>query len=274
MRISISNIAWSPNDDPAVATLLANHGVDAIDVAPSKYFPDFAATQSSDMARVRKWWMERGIQIVGMQALLFGTQGLNLFGEVTVRDRMLRHLGHVCGIAEGLGASFLVFGSPRNRDRSGLDDRLVTGSACEFFRKLGDIAADHNTVICLEPNPPEYGANFMTDARSAAAIVRAVDHPAISMQLDVGALTMNDENANTVLDTDGELVAHIHASEPHLKVLGDSGTDHGPTASAIRQYCPDRIVTIEMLEDKNAPLDTIDRALAFATTWYGDAREK
>ena len=112
MRISISNIAWSPDDDPKVVGLLANHGVDAIDVAPSKYFPDFAAARSSDVARVRQWWSEQGIEIVGMQALLFGTQGLNLFGEPAIQDLMLRHLGHACRIAEGLGARFLVFGSP------------------------------------------------------------------------------------------------------------------------------------------------------------------
>ena len=274
MRISVSNIAWSPDDDPTVAALLAKHGVDAIDVAPRKYFQDFAAAQPSDMAGVRRWWMERGIEIVGMQALLFGTQGLNLFGEPAVRDRMLRHFGHVCRIAEALGAGFLVFGSPRNRDRSGMDDHSATDRACEFFRKLGDVAADRDTVICLEPNPPEYGANFMTDARSTAAIVRAVEHPAIRMQLDVGALTLNGESASNVLDSDSELVAHIHASEPQLKVLGDCGTDHGPIAAAIRRACPDRIVAIEMLEDKSAPVDCVDRALAFAACWYGDAEDE
>lgn len=271
MRISISNIAWCPDDDAAVATLLAKHRVDAIDVAPSKYFPDFAAARPDDIAAVRRWWMNRGIEIVGMQSLLFGTQGLNLFGEPAVRDQMLRHLRHVCRIAEGLGAHFLVFGSPRNRDRSGLDDLSVTDRACEFFRKLGDFAAGHDAVICLEPNPPAYGANFMTDADTTAAIVRAVDHPAIRMQLDVGALTLNGESASEVLATHGGLVAHIHASEPHLTFLGNCGTDHGPVATAIRRHCPNLVVAIEMLEDKNAPVDSVDRALAFATRWYGRA---
>ncbi|NKB48219.1 MAG: TIM barrel protein [Alphaproteobacteria bacterium] len=274
MRISISNIAWSPDADPTVAALLAKHRIDAIDVAPSKYFPDVATAQPDGIATVRQQWADRGIEIVGMQALLFGTQGLNLFGEPAIRDRMLDHLRQVCRIAQGLGARFLVFGSPRNRDRSGLDDDAVLDTACAFFRELGEIAAGHGAIICLEPNPTAYNANFMTDAGSTAAIVRAVDRPAIRLQLDGGALMLNGEDADAVLAAHGDLVAHIHASEPHLAVLGDSGTDHGPISAAIRQYCPDRIVTIEMLEDKTAPIDAIDRALAFANRAYADAADE
>jgi sugar phosphate isomerase/epimerase len=253
--------------------MLTNYGVDAIDVAPSKYFPDFASAQSAEIERVRRWWKDRGIEIVGMQSLLFGTQGLNLFGEPSVCNRMLEHLGHVCRIAHILGARYLVFGSPSNRDCSGLDAQTVLDRACEFFRRLGDIAADYNTVICLEPNPPEYGANFMTDSQSTSAIVRAVKHKAIRLQLDVGALTMNGENTRDVLERDHMMVAHIHASEPQLKVLGDCGTEHGPSAAAIRQLCPDRIVAIEMREDKHTPMASVDRALDFATKWYGSAVE-
>jgi D-psicose/D-tagatose/L-ribulose 3-epimerase len=270
MRISISNIAWSPEHDSSVASLLRTHGIDAIDVAPGKYFKDFARTSTKDITDVRLWWMDNGVEIVGMQALLFGTQGLNLFGEPMVREQMLSYLAYVCRIGQVLGARFLVFGSPRNRDRSGRDEQETADIANDFFRRLGDIAADQDTVICLEPNPPVYGANFMTDATTTAAVVRAVNHPAIRMQLDVGALTLNGENAAEVLAADADLVAHIHASEPELKVLGDCGTDHGPVSSAIRKFCPEKVVTIEMREDGDAPLICVERALAFAQCWYGD----
>lgn len=256
-----------------MAALLEKHGVDAIDVAPGKYFADLTTTPSEKIADVRRWWMDRGVEIVGMQALLFSTPRLNVFGEPAVRERMLTYLGHVCRIGQGLGARFLVFGSPRNRDRSGLDDASTADIACDFFRRLGDIAANHDTVICLEPNPPVYGANFMIDVSTTAEVVRAVDHPAIRMQLDVGALTLNGERAADVLAANADLVAHIHASEPELKVLGDCGSDHGSVSAAIRRFCPDRIVAIEMREDEVAPLDSLDRALAFAQRWYGGAEE-
>ncbi len=269
MRLSISNIAWSTGQDATVAGLLDRYGYDAIDVAPSKYFPDFGSATDSDLARVRGWWADRNIEIVGMQSLLFGTEGLNLFGDPRTQQRMLRHLEHVCRIGQGLGARYLVFGSPRNRDRTGLKDEEAIEIAMTFFGRLGDIAAGYDTTICLEPNPVDYGSNFMTDFHSTAEVVRAVGHDAVRVQLDIGALTMNREGAGAVLEQGGELVAHIHASEPQLKVLGDCGTEHGSVASAIRRYCPDRVVTIEMREDPGAPLECVERALGYARSHYG-----
>ena len=122
MRISISNIAWEKDEEPEIAELLQRLGVAAVDVAPGKYFPDVAAASDQDIRKVRNWWEERGISIYGMQSLLFGTKGLNVFGERDSQERLLSHLSHVCRIAEGLGAKRLVFGSPRNRDRTGLSD--------------------------------------------------------------------------------------------------------------------------------------------------------
>jgi len=72
----MSNIAWDAAEDEAIATLLHRFGVDAIDVAPGKYFPELANATGEDILRVKNWWLERGIEITGMQALLFDTTGL------------------------------------------------------------------------------------------------------------------------------------------------------------------------------------------------------
>ena len=102
MRLAISNIAWDTAEDEAIARLLRRFDVDAIDVAPSKYFPKPAKTADEDIARVKHWWSKRGFEITGMQALLFGTTGLNVFGPLEVQDAMLQHLTAVCRIGESL----------------------------------------------------------------------------------------------------------------------------------------------------------------------------
>ena len=40
MRLAISNIAWETTEDEVIAELLARFDVDAIDIAPGKYFPE------------------------------------------------------------------------------------------------------------------------------------------------------------------------------------------------------------------------------------------
>ena len=269
MRIAISNIAWDVVDDERVAALLRENDIDAIDIAPGKYFPDPKATSHEDIARVRKWWSDRGIAMTGMQALLFGTQGLNLFASASVRDAMLEHFAALCRIGQGLGATRLVFGSPRNRDRSGLDDATTTRIATQFFRRLGDTAGAHGVSICLEPNPPCYNSNFMMNNEDTAAIIVAVDHPAIRMQLDTGAMTINGEDPQDILSRFHHLIGHIHASEPDLVTLGDGGCNHALIAELLEARLPEQIVSIEMLQTKSGSnLQAIERALALAIRHY------
>ena len=269
MRLAISNIAWETTEDEVIAELLARFAVDAIDIAPGKYFPEPAKATDAEIAQVKDWWAQRGIALTGMQALLFGTTGLNVFGSEQSQAALLQHLAGVCRIGAGLGAARIVFGSPKNRDRSGLTDQQALDAAVLFFRKLGDIAQACGVTICLEPNPTCYGANFMTTSAETAVVVRAIDHPAIRMQLDTGALAINGEDPFTVLEDCAELIGHIHASEPDLLPLGDGGTDHEKMARAVAHYLPEHVVTIEMVATKTeAHAQSIERALQVARQHY------
>jgi sugar phosphate isomerase/epimerase len=271
MRLAISNIAWDVAEDEVITGLLQRYGVDAIDIAPGKYFAQLETATQGQMDSVKDWWLARGIEITGMQALLFGTVGLNVFGPKETQSRLLDHLAAICRIGQGLGATRLVFGSPKNRDRSGMTDQEALDVAVPFFRQVGDIAQSHGVVLCLEPNPVSYGANFMTTSQETARVVAQIAHPAIKMQFDTGALTMNVEDPITQLKHHADLIGHVHASEPNLLPLGDGGTEHGSVAAALRQYLPDHVVSIEMLATKEEPhAVSVERALKVAVQHYSE----
>lgn len=269
MRISISNIAWEPDQDEAVAAVLRGAGIQAVDLAPGKYLPDILGASDEAIAEVRQRWADRGFRIEGMQSLLFGSTGLNLFGD---DGTMLDRLAAVCRIGEGLGARALTFGSPRQRDRGDRSFEQARDEAVDFFRRIGDIAADRGVLFCLEPNPAVYGCNFMTTAAETAEVVEATDHPAVRMQLDVGALALNGEDAPSTIAHYAALIGHVHASEPQLVPLGRAGSDHRGAASALAETRPELTVTIEMLspKDENAPA-VVAEAVDVAVSAYGAA---
>lgn len=269
MRLAISNIAWDVAEDVAVAGLLNQFGIDAIDVAPGKYFADPAQAKDADILATRRWWAERGIEITGMQALLFGTSGLNVFAVPDSQRAMLDHLRAVCRVGAGLGARRLVFGSPRNRDRTGLSDAQALEQALEFFWRLGEIAGEQGVCICLEPCPVRYGANFMTDSAETAQVVETLDHAAIRMQFDTGALRLNGESPEAVLQRSAAWIAHVHASEPDLLPLGDGGVDHRHIHGLLQQHLAQHLVSVEMLATREEPhLRSIERALSCAVACY------
>jgi D-psicose/D-tagatose/L-ribulose 3-epimerase len=269
MRIAISNIAWDVIEDEQISKLLSKYQVDAIDIAPGKYFPNPAKATDKDIAKVKSYWTGKGIEITGMQSLLFNTQGLNVFGSKKSQQAMLYHLSEVARIAMGIGAKRLVFGSPKNRDREGLTDEQTLIIAKDFFTKLGNIANEYGIIFCLEPNPICYGANFMTSAQETFDAVSAINHPAIKMQLDTGAITINQESMTEVLAYSLNQIGHIHISEPGLSVVGDSNTDHEGYSKTIKAHLDNPLVSIEMVATQDeSHLISIERALAFVTQTY------
>lgn len=264
MRLSISNIAWDTSEDERISVILRTIGINAIDIAPSKYFADQSATSSSDIRKVRENWREREFTIVGLQSLLYGVKGLNLFGSDEDRVSLLEHLRHSCRIASGLGASRLVFGSPRNRDCAGLDYSQAEDLALNFFLNLGDIASNEGVTICIEANPHCYGCNFIVTTTEALSFVQKIQHPAIRLQLDTGTILTNKEESSVLLATlssQPSLVGHIHISEPRLVPPGDAQSKLATLASLMRHYFPDEIATIEMAATTQEPhVVSVERA--------------
>ena len=272
MLLSFSNIGWNSDEEDDLARFLSGQGIARIDIAPGRYFTDPEQASASDVASVKALWRNRGFTIQGMQALLFGTVGLNLFDDA--EGVMFRRLAAVCRIGGGLGARALTFGSPRQRDRGDRTYDEAAEIAVAFFRRLGDVAAAEGVIICLEPNPSIYGCNFMLSTDEAAAMVDGTDHAAIRLQLDVGALAVNGEEAEDVIGRHASLIGHVHASEPHLVVLGDGGAPHGPAAAAIRRYRPELVVTVETAASANEPhRDAVARSLGVAKRFYGSPTE-
>ncbi|XBS68585.1 hypothetical protein ABK905_18250 [Acerihabitans sp. KWT182] len=136
MRLSISNIAWDTAEDHSVARLLQRENITAIDIVPGKYFQNLSHVRKEEVFKLCDKWAQYGIEIVGMQALLFGTSGLSLFGSMSSRKNLLHHLIKVLRISGITGAGRLVFGSPKNRDRGTLTDDEVKNIAVPFFSSI------------------------------------------------------------------------------------------------------------------------------------------
>jgi D-psicose/D-tagatose/L-ribulose 3-epimerase len=269
MDLSISNIAWDVSDDGLIAKLLKKQGLNYIDIAPGKYFRDPKLATEHDIKKVRSYWDSNGIQIYGMQALLFGTEGLNLFGDNDVRKRMLTHLEAICRIASILGVRCLVFGSPGNRDRNTLDDNSVLEIGISFFQELGEISKLYGVNICIEPNPAIYNANFLTSTEETAFFVRNVNHSNIKLQLDTGAICINDEDLENVLLRFSDLIGHVHLSEPQLVPYGQSIEVMASHGNLIRKYLPNHVLSIEMLKvDDDLSYNEVFSAIQTARVYF------
>jgi sugar phosphate isomerase/epimerase len=252
MRLSISNIAWEPDQDRAVADIMRACGVDALEVAPSRYWDIPGSVTQCEIQAVRCRWRDWGIQIVAMQALLFGVRSFNVFGDRDHRRQMMAHLDGIIRVGSGLGARYLVFGAPKSRDRHGMSDSQAHDIAVEFFGDLARRAYAQDAIIGLEPNPVAYGCNFATTAKEARVIVESVSHPGLQLHLDSGIMYLNKELAPDPVHEHAEALIHFHISEPFLAPVGAGPVEHTAWGAALRDVCYDGFVSIEMRSAVNS----------------------
>jgi len=216
MKIAFSNLAWAPKHDVEVRALLVANGISAIELAPTKIWPDINGVKDAELAAYRSFWNAAGIQIVALQSLLFNLPPANIFdssGQILILER-LKVVAHM---AERLGAKTLVFGSPKQRLRGALAPKEAARLARDFFTRAAQVAASYDVRIGLEPNPHEYGCDFILNSREALDLIEAVGDPHFSLHLDTGCAALAGERPESII-LSGEKVVHTHLSAFKLAV--------------------------------------------------------
>ncbi len=269
LRLAISNIAWDPAEDDAVAAVLRRCGATGIEMAPTKWRADPLQATPAEVAAYRRAWADRGVPIVSLQSLLFGRSDLQLFGNDATRSALRDFLRRTIDLAAGLGAPVLVFGSPKNRVRGSLPlpDAIAMGS--DLLRELGEHAHAQGAALCIEANPPAYGCDFITTTAEAADLCHRIDHPGVRLNGDLGGMTLAGERPAAALAYAAPYVAHFHASEPQLAEFG-ACADHAEAAAGLAAIDYTGWVSIEMRAvGGGGNVAAVERAVDRAMRIYG-----
>ena len=270
MRIGVSNLLWTSDQDEAVAGLLNQRGIDTIDVAPTRYFDDLNGASSAGLLAVRNFWRDRGITITGMQSLLHGTEGLNVFGDGETRRRTRASLRAAMRVGAELGARQLVFGSWRNRDRGMLTMAAAEDSAADFFAEAATDAARLGLCLTIEPISGRYGNNFLIDHHEAARLVERVDLPSFRLTLDIGCAGLAQEDIAEIVRRHERLISHVQLAEYALAPLNAGNPWHEHAGPLVRGALPGRVACIEGLKPPDiSSLDAIAQSLDVAQRHYG-----
>lgn len=270
LQAAISNIAWDPSQDDDVARLLYEFGIKAIECAPTKYFSKPLEASPVDIERVRKAWQARGIDIVAMQALLFGQPQLQLLKTPESRAECVAYTAGILRLGARLGAKRFVFGSPKNRDSRELSAEHVARESLLAWQELARVAAELGVVFCLEPNPAAYDCNFVLLTTEAFDEAERVHAPGFGINLDTGIMLLNGEDPAVTIPRVISQVRHVHISEPSLAPVGREVVNHRLIARLLREHGYDGHVSIEMRSaaDKDQNLKQLRTACEVLRDFY------
>lgn len=258
MKLSISNLAWGVTPLKDIAPRLKAIGIDGIEIAPTALWPDLSKVSTKEVVEVRKYLNGEGLSVSGIQSLLFGHPEYQLFNSST-RKKMLEHLKMVIRIGGALGADVAVFGSPKNRIKGALSNDDANQLAKVFFTQLVDALDENNIVLTLEPNAPQYGADFLVSYDEVVHLSKIINVPSIAPQIDTGCLWMGGmDPLKALVDFHPH---HIHLSTPQLGVVPG---DHAfkDILKFAHEIGYQRWLVIEMLQGKtNNSAEAIESAM-------------
>lgn len=277
MKLAVSNIAWSPEEDNGMYEFLSDLRF-ALEIAPTRIIPWDDSTTLGRMAgpydRIRdaaNWaknlYDKYGIHVVSMQSILNGVKA-NMYGKQEERRFLIDYMKSAIDFAAAVKCRNLVFGCPLNRripDDFPLEDAGKV--AIDFFSEIAMYAAQQGTCVAIEANPTIYNTNFINYTSQAFDLVHCIAREvgrnaskAFKVNLDMGTILTNGENIYELLTEDNiALINHVHFSEPNLRTLRQR-PEHFEVIRLLEEAGYDRYVSLEMRmpERPEELLDAID----------------
>lgn len=275
MRISISNIAWDKKDDEKVYRILQENNIRGLDIAPARIFEnpfDISLYEGQVFINTLKTF---NLTPVGMQSLLFGTNGLVLFEDEYIRRQTIEHLKRMMDYAQKIGVTRLVFGSPKNRLVRGLSEKEIDELCYQVFNELGDYAVAKGLFFCIEPNPINYGADFVTNTMDGIQLVKKINNPGFRLHLDLGTMMMNNENIEEVVEAGIDVTEHVHLSHPNLEQVIGYEEIHKRLYQALEDNNYKGTIAIEMKNSGEANnIKKVEETIIFIKSIYGGEKSE
>ena len=237
MRVSLCNEVIGELSFARQCEMAAALGYDGLEIAPMTLSDDPTTLSGTRIAELRRAASDAGIAITGLHYVLRAPAGLSITTrDEAVRQRTIEVMRALCGLCAELGGKIMVHGSPDQRklEPGDEEDGRRRGIAC--FAAVADAAQAAGVAYCVEALARNQTA-FINTVAEAAAIVRAIDNPALRTMIDCSAAGQSEAEPVDALVKrwlPSGLIAHIHFNDPNRRGPGEGALHFGPILAALR----------------------------------------
>lgn len=239
MRIALCNEVLAPLPFARQCEIAAALGYQGLEVAPFTLGEAVLNLSGMQRAEHRRAAQDVGIEISGLHWLLRQPEGLSITSpDPSVRTRTLDTLRRLIDLCADLGGSVLVHGSPAQRRLPVGDEETARLRGIDMFFEVASHARAAGVTYCIEPlAAPE--ANFIHTVAEAAAIVKAINQPALRTMLDCCAAARAEaEPVHAVLARwlPTGFLAHVQVNDPNLRGPGQGALAFADIFRVLRQH--------------------------------------
>jgi len=268
MKLAVSNVSWYNNDIDDFIAFISSLDCKGIELAASMIWDEPLDSTYDERKELRRKIEDAGLQLTGLQALLYTHQELALFKGEQSRREMLEYLTGMMDLCHDLGGEVLVFGSPRNRNIGKMPLEKAHSIASEFFHELGRRAWDRGLFFCIEPLG-RVETDFINTVYEAEAFIRKEEiSKGLGLHIDTKGLIDEDEVDAPYLSECFSRAKHVHLNDPGLTAPGSTGYDHRLICKRINESDYSRFISIEMRRVDGDVEGSIRKAVEYVKQVY------
>lgn len=224
-------------------------GYDGLEVAPFTLAEDPSALTDAQFAGMRAIAADEGIAIVGLHWLLLKPEGMSISSpDGAVRRRTVELLRRLTGMCAQLGGSYLVHGSPGQRNVAPGESRATAlGYAKECWADAGEAATAAGLVYCIEPLSKDQTPLVNTLAE-AVAIVDELNIAGLKTMLDTSSAGRSESEAiPSLIDrwVPSGHIRHVQLNDTNRMGPGQGKDRFAPVLAALRRNGYRGVVAIE-----------------------------
>ncbi|MCZ4222121.1 sugar phosphate isomerase/epimerase family protein [Pedobacter rhodius] len=160
---------------------------------------------------------------------------MKIAGPDVIEQTVLTYAEGLFSRAEQAGVGVIILGSgTARRLPDNYDVNKAQADFVSLFKKIAVLAAKHKVKIALE-NLQSSETNFLTSLKSAAEVVRLVNHPNFRLNADIFHMRREGESPQSIIDAK-DLLIHCEIAENEARTLpGIKGDDFKPYLQALKK---------------------------------------
>ena len=222
---SMAELSWAQQ-----CRIISEAGYDGVEIAAftlvKEGVQEITPSGRKKMVSIMK---NAGLECAGLHWLLAPPpKGLHLTTpDAEVRRKTVAYLDKLIDFCGDLGGSYMIFGSPKQRDTRGISVEQAKKYFAEGLAAVADHAHQRGIEILIEPlgNRTTDVVNTLAEASQLAG---QVNHPAIGIMFDFNNTVDETEPFDVLLRKYHKNIHHVHVQEMGGKHLG--------TGTAVNDY--------------------------------------
>jgi sugar phosphate isomerase/epimerase len=213
-------------------------GYDGLEVAPFTLAADPTALSDRKVAEFRRIAESEGIAIAGLHWLLAEPAGLSITSPDAAVARTTREAGRrLVDLCTGLGGTYLVHGSPGQRQIEPGHEKECRDQAFAYFVAVADAAVAAGVRYVVEPLA-RVDTGLVNTLDEALDLIARIGSPALATMVDCYAASANDEDIPALLDRwlPTGAIFHVHFNDDDRRGPGQGKIDFAAILKVLKSH--------------------------------------